>query len=163
MKRFDQLNGKIDDFLIKKKIKKKPQTDFEKHLHLFIQSFLLNLGCDMTLEDALKRSILYSSDDEQMIRVLKVHQNSVDALNQYAIACDSQSLWRFSRLVNQCYHTGGTQLYASLERFHDELWTEKLSEVKRHSEKVSVQLTFLLTLSLISVIIVVVAPIMRML
>jgi hypothetical protein len=161
--KLESMNARLDVWLIEFGVKKRPILPFEQKLHVFIQSFLLNLSCDMTLEEAMRRSIYHSSNNERLMHHLTINQNAIVALNQYAIEIDFPALWRFSRLVNQCYITGGTHLYSTLERFHDELWTQKFSDIKKHSERVSVQLTFLLTLSLISVIIVVMAPVMQML
>jgi hypothetical protein len=142
--------------LYKKKVTLLP---FEAELSHFIQEFLINYGAGMTLEKALKLTLSTQCRDELLIRQLAVSSNTIQALNHYATLQDRKEVWRFVRLINQFHITGSLSTIAALEKYHDELWQMKLIRVRKKSESVTIQLTFLLMLSLISVIIVVLTPI----
>lgn len=166
MKIFDALNLKIDHFLSANGIlmnQKKKITEFEKQLSEFIQELLINLGASITLEAAIKMTILSQSNDERLMHLLRQSNNAIEGLNLFAKECDQKEVWRLVRLVNQLHLTGSSTSLFALEKFHDELWQQKLVFMRKKSEIITVQLTFLLMLSLISVIIVVISPIMLML
>ena len=87
MKIFDDLNLKIDHFLSSKGLlmnQKKKVTAFEKHLSEFIQELLINLGAGITLESAIKMTILSQSNDDRLLHLLKQSNNSIEGLNLYA-------------------------------------------------------------------------------
>ena len=165
MKVFDTLNLKIENWLISKKLyyPKKEMPYFEKHLGDFIQEFLLSHGAGMSLDKALKVTVNTQCKDDLLNKEISICSNAIEAFNRYAIASERKEVWRFVRLINQLHLTGSKSSLEALERYHDELWLAKLSNAKKKSEKITIQLTFLLMLSLISVIIVVIAPIMMML
>lgn len=155
-------NEKLDALLIQIKLKKKEPHPFEHVLPEFIQEILLNMSCDMTIEKALRLAIQsnasqhsYMSLNEYLIK----QASSIQALNLFSVECNSHEIWKLSRLVNQNYLTGSENTYTALERYHDELWQNKLQLVKIKSEKVGIYLTFLLMLSLLSIIVVIVSPI----
>lgn len=165
MKAFDTLNEKLDRWLLAHRIaikRPKPPT-LESELSQVIQSFIINYGCGMTLEQALDVTLSSSSKDAHLLKHIHAAPNAIDGINRYAMAVESKEIWRFVRLINQFHMTGSTITRLALEKYHDELWENQLSYVRKKSEKVSVQLTFLLMLSLISVIIVVITPIMLLL
>ena len=143
--------------LYKKKVAILP---FEAELSHFIQEFLINYGAGITLDKALRLTLTTQCRDEQLTRQLTVSSSAVQALNHYASLQDRKEIWRFVRLINQFHITGSQSTIAALEKYHDELWHLKLIRVRKKSESVTIQLTFLLMLSLISVIIVVLTPIM---
>ena len=166
MRIFDDLNLKIERFLSSKGIlmnQKKKKSEFEKHLSEFIQEFLINLGAGITLEAAIKMTILSQSNDDRLMHLLKQSNNAIEGLNLYAKELEQKEIWRLVRLINQLHLTGSSTSLFALEKFHDELWQQKLVLMRKKSEIITVQLTFLLMLSLISVIIVVISPIMLML
>lgn len=156
-------NDKLDLLLISVHIKKIKPHPFKVELASFIQEILLNMTCDMTIESAIKGAILGNKDNPNFETLnLKISKqiSAINALNLFALECNFHELWKLSRLINQNFITGSDSTYAALERFHDELWAQKLQNVRILSEKASLYLTFLLMLSLFSVIMVVVAPIM---
>ncbi len=136
---------------------------FEAELSHFIQEFLINYGAGITLEKALRLTLSTQCCDDMLHRQIAVSSSAVQALNQYATLQDRKEIWRFVRLINQFHITGSLSTIAALEKYHDELWQMKLIRVRKKSESVTIQLTFLLMLSLISVIIVVLTPIIMIL
>lgn len=157
-------NDLIDHGLVNIGLKKPSVhlTAFEKNLSSFIQEFLINYSAGVTLEHALKMTIESSCTDEVLVKSVKVYPSVIEALNQFALKVDRKEVWRFVRLVNQKETTGSETTLFALEKLHDELWQQKLIGAKKKSEQISIQLTFLLMLSLISVIITVIAPIVMM-
>lgn len=162
LKQLDELNQKLENWLYAKKLirPKKIVPYFESHMGDYIQEFLLNHGSGMPLEKALRKT---RTKDAILLKELSVCQNAVEAFNRFAVLVERKEVWRFVRLINQLHYSGSKSSLEALERFHDELWHSKLSRAKKKSEKISVQLTFLLMFSLISVIIVVIAPVMMIL
>lgn len=161
----DSANHNIDTWigkcgLYKKKIAISP---FEAELSHFIQEFLINYGAGITLDKALKLTLTTQCHDAQLNKQLAVSNSAVQALNQYATLKDRKEIWRFVRLINQFHITGSQSTIVALEKYHDELWQMKLLSVRKKSESVTIQLTFLLMLSLISVIIVVLTPVIMLL
>ena len=155
--RLNTLFGWLDKIgLYKKKVVIMP---FEAELPHFIQEFLINYGAGITLDKALRLTFTTHCRDPLLSKQLTSSSNAVQALNQYATLQDRKEIWRFVRLINQFHITGSISTIAALEKYHDELWQMKLIRVRKKSELVTIQLTFLLMLSLISVIIVVVTPI----
>ncbi len=146
--------------LYKKKVAIMP---FEAELPHFIQEFLINYGAGITLDKALRLTFTTQCHDALLSKQLTSSSSAVQALNQYATLQDRKEIWRFVRLINQFHITGSLSTIAALEKYHDELWQMKLIRVRKKSELVTIQLTFLLMLSLISVIIVVVTPIIMLL
>lgn len=159
------LNEKLDHWLLERhiNIRKPKPPPFEEELSQIIQSFIINYGSGMTLEQALNITLVSGSKDETLLKQLQIAPQSIDALNRYAVEVENKEIWRFVRLINQLHLTGSAITRLALEKYHDELWSNKLSDIRKKSEKVSVQLTFLLMLSLISVIIVVITPIFLLL
>lgn len=158
------LNESIDQRLVSLGLKKPTVrlTAFEKNLSVFIQEFLINYSSGITLEHALKMTIESQRTDEALMQLIKVYPSAIEALNQFATSVDRKEIWRFVRLVNQKGVTGSNATLSALEKYHDELWQNKLVSAKKKSERISIGLTFLLMLSLISVIITVIAPIIMM-
>ncbi len=146
--------------LIKKKV---AISSFEVELSHFIQEFLITYGAGITLDKALRLTLTSQSHDSLLNKQLAVSSNAVQGLNQYATLQDRKEIWRFVRLINQFQITGSQSTIAALEKYHDELWQMKLIRVRKKSESITIQLTFLLMLSLISVIIVVLTPIIMIL
>ncbi|GAU78995.1 hypothetical protein [Fusibacter sp. 3D3] len=156
-------NAKLDAFLYTHKLKKIKPHPFSMELPSFIQEIILNMTCDMTIESAVKGAIMSNKDnanfDALMLKIGK-QISAINALNLFALECNFHDLWKLSRLINQNFLTGSDNTYAALERFHDELWDKKLQNVRIASERASLYLTFVLMLSLFSVIVVVITPIM---
>lgn len=159
MRTLKELNSKIDSFLIQANLKRKPKSDFEKNQTDFLQSLLLNLNSGMTLEEALQFAIKSAHYAPELLQQAQLRQSAIFGLNHFSVIESSDQVWRMTRLINQSHKTGNSNLVYTLNKLYEELWMEKTSEFKKKSEKVSIQLTFLLMLSLISVIIIVVSPI----
>lgn len=159
MKRLDELNAALDAHMVKWHLKKKSPSHFELRLSTFIQSLILNLNSGLTLDQALKMTIVHLDNAETLIKELNIRKSAVLALHYYAISLSSDRVWRLTRLIEQSHRTGSNHLLLALEKYNDELWKEKMDIIRKKSETVSVQLTFLLMLSLISVIVVVIAPV----
>ncbi len=161
--KLESYNEKLDAFLYTHKIKKAKPHPFSAELPSFIQEIILNMTCDMTTESAVKGAIISNRDNPNFESLsLKIDKqiSAINALNMFALECNFHDLWKLSRLINQNFLTGSANTYSALERFHDELWDQKLQTVKIASERASLYLTFVLMLSLFSVIMVVITPIM---
>lgn len=165
MKAFDSINQKIDALFLKIGIitRQKPPGAFETDMPIFIQEFLITYGAGITLERALSLTLSTQCKDIELLSELSEACTTIESLNRFAIKQDNKEIWRFVRLINQFHLTGAISTVNALEKFHDELWNHRLVKARKKSEQVSLQLTFLLMLSLISVIIVVLAPIMMIL
>ena len=165
MKYFDNLNRQLDEQLMKLGFFKRKTvvSPFESELSVFIQEFLINYEAGITLDKALRLTATTQCRDYQFNRQLNLSNNAIEAINQFAALQDRKEVWRFTRLINQIHMTGSHSALDALSRYHDELWQSKLTQVRKKSEIVTIQLTFLLMLSLISVIIVVLTPIMLIL
>lgn len=156
----EEINKKIDSFLIKIGLKKCPPSDFEKVLQTYIQSFVLNLKSGLTLEQAL---ILASENipvPNALIHEFKIRSSATLGLSFFVKEEPSDKVKRFSRLVVQNKKTGGINITYILDQYANELLLESFESFKKKSEKVSVQLTFLLSMALVSVIIITIAPVM---
>ena len=164
IKILEKSNAVLDEMLIRYNLKK-PKTDvsaFEKNLSIFIQEFLINYSSGITLERALKLTVESQCQDEELKKLIKVYPSVIESINLFAVRKDRKEIWRFVRLINQTEMTGSLTTVDALEKLHDELWQQKLVKAKKKSEQISIQLTFLLMLSLISVIITVITPIIMM-
>lgn len=159
------LNEKLDQYLIHLGLKqpKKKVSHFEKELPVFIQEFLINYGAGITLERSLKLTFNAHRTDELLEKQLGINTSAIEALNKFATQQDRKEVWRFVKLINQLHLTGAITSITALEKYHEELWQNKLTNARMKSEKISILLTFLLMLSLISVIMVVLTPVMLML
>lgn len=163
-KKLEQLNSKLDSALIKTGLKqnKIKITYFEKELAILIQEFLITYGAGITLERSLKLTLKSHCKDEDLIKLMGVNASAIEAINRFATHQDRKEIWRFVRLINQIHTTGASTSVSALEKYHDELWQNKLTQARMKSETVTIQLTFLLMLSLISVIMVVLTPVILM-
>lgn len=159
MKCLDRFNKLIDQKLVEMKLIKKPKPIMETTLSQFVQILLMNLNSGMILEKALHDTIDAIPDLNDLKTAMHMHQSAVIGFNHYAASLESDSVSRLSRTITQAHLTGSLSLEQSLEKMYETLWHEKINAFKKKSEKVSIQLTFLLMLSLISVIVVVVSPI----
>lgn len=153
-------NLKIDIFLIAIGLKKRPPTAFEKILHVFIQSFVLNLKSGLTLEQSLVLASENTPVPSELIHEFKIRSSAALGLSYFVKNESSEKVKRFSRLVIQNKKTGGLNITYILDQFSNELLMESFETFKKKSEKVSVQLTFLLSMALVSVIIITIAPVM---
>ncbi len=131
-----------------------------KVLPQLLQSLILNLHTGMTLENAIALSAKTLSVPETLVTQISVQQSAVAGMTAYAQLVNDDKVWRLIRLLELGQNTGGNHLTYALEKFNQELWAERLALLKKQSEKVSVQLTFLLMLSLISIIVIAIAPIL---
>ncbi len=155
----DVYNQKLDAFFIDKHIKKKPPTVFETQLPTFVQILSLYLHCGARLEDALKQAIAYSEDDT-LIKLSQTQISHVFAFHKYALAHPNDWTTRLNRAIFQNHHTGGLQLLSTIDRIYEDLYREKTQAFIKKSEQSSMALTFILMLSLLSVITVVISPIL---
>lgn len=136
---------------------------FDKHLPSLIQEFIITYETGVSLENALKQAFETFNLDDAFNVHKRVSSNYIDLFNQYAFERDDKEIWRFTRLISQLKKTGSQTAASALEKFHDELWLNLSVNAKIKSEKVTIQLTFILMLSLISVITVVITPILLIL
>ena len=128
-----------------------------------IQEFIITYETGVSLENSLKQAFETFTLDETFNLYKKIETNYTDLFNRYAFARDDKEIWRFTRLISQLKITGSQTAATALEKFHDELWSNLSVNAKIKSEKVTVLLTFILMLSLISVITVVITPILLIL
>ncbi|OJV64616.1 MAG: hypothetical protein BGO41_13510 [Clostridiales bacterium 38-18] len=136
---------------------------FDKHLPSLIQEFIITYETGVSLENALKQAFETFNMDEVFNAQKKISTNYIELFNHYAFKRDDKEIWRFTRLISQLKKTGSQTAATALEKFHDELWQNLSVNAKLKSEKVTIQLTFILMLSLISVITVVITPILLIL
>lgn len=153
-------NLKIDSFFIEIGLKKRPLTAFEKILQIYIQSFVLNLKSGLTLEQSLVLASENTPVPQELIQEFKIRSSATLGLSYFVAKEPSDKVKRFSRLVVQNKKTGGVNITYILDQFANELLMESFESFKKKSEKVSVQLTFLLSMALVSVIIITIAPVM---
>lgn len=162
MKLFDHYNRIIEGKLRTLGIRSSIHVDltFENNLNNILQEFLIAFGAGLTLDQALKSTLDKASVDQTLSRLISTSTTAIDALNDYALILDRKEVWRFVRLINQYQITGSATTIQAIERLHDELWQNKLLAIRKKSEVVTVQLTFLLMFSLISVILVSITPVL---
>lgn len=157
---FEKGNQWLDEKLILLGIKKRPMSELEKILPQYIQSFVLNVQSGITVDQALVIAAENSCAPKALISEFKKRETPCIALSFYAREENSSDVSRFVRLIEQNKKTGGDNIYVILQQFSNEILLERFERFKQNSEKVSVKLTFLLSLSLISVIIVTISPVM---
>lgn len=120
-----------------------------------IQILLVNLEAGCPLEKSLKNALGTSFEIKG--------SSYVESLNTKSVAMNDKDLFRFVRLINQ-YHLNGSQnSIIALEKLLGELYSRKMADIKKKAEKATIKLTVLLMLSLFSIIIVVVTPVIVML
>lgn len=130
---------------------KKDEVDLIKT----IQILLVNLEAGCPLEKSLENAL--GSDF-----VIK-GSSYVESLNTKSLLVNNKDLFRFVRLINQ-YHLNGSQnSMSALEKLLGELYSRKMADIKKKAEQSTIKLTILLMLSLFSIIIVVVTPVIVML
>lgn len=130
---------------------KKDEVDLIKT----IQILLVNLEAGCPLEKSLENAL--GSDF-----VIK-GSSYVESLNTKSLLVNNKDLFRFVRLINQ-YHLNGSQnSMSALEKLLGELYSRKMADIKKKAEQSTIKLTVLLMLSLFSIIIVVVTPVIVML
>jgi hypothetical protein len=158
----DEKNQIIDTWFGLSKASKK-KTLLDKHLPSLIQEFIITYETGVSLENSLKQAFETFNMDETFNVHKRISSNYIELFNRYAFERDDKEIWRFTRLISQLKKTGSQTAASALEKFHDELWINLSVNAKIKSEKVTVQLTFILILSLISVITVVITPILLIL
>jgi hypothetical protein len=163
VKRLEKFNTIIDERLVRLNLKKKTRPVLEQNLTQFVQTLLMNINGGLILEKALQKTIDATSVCKDLQTAMHMHQSAVVGFNHYAATLGSDSISRLARLINQAHQTGSRTLEDSLEKMYESIWTEQINRFRKKSEKVSIQLTFLLMLSLISVIVVVISPILLIL
>lgn len=141
-------------------IKKRPMSELEKILPQYIQSFVLNVQSGLTVDQALIVAAENTRAPQALLNEFSKRETPSIALSYYAREENASDVNRFVRLIEQNKKTGGTNIHSILQQFSNEILLERFEAFKQKSEKVSVKLTFLLSLSLISVIIVTIAPVM---
>lgn len=151
-------NDALDNWLIKIKIKSKPKSTFEIELIDFVQILSLNLNCGKLLEESLKESIT-SSSDPTLLAIFKSEPRAILAFNLFVNQNPSEWGQRLNRSINRTHITGSTHILLLVDKILEDLYRIKMQDFLKKSEKISIALTFLLMLSLISVIVVVIAPI----
>lgn len=151
-------NEKIDQYLYYFNLKKRPRNELEIVMIPFIESLVLNLQSNIPLEKAMQVTIKNIDGLEDLKKNLIQRGNAITAIHLYAQEYDTDCIWRLTQLIEQSHKTGNSLLAITLQKYLDELWSEKMNAVQKKAEKISVQLTFLLMISLISVIMVVVSP-----
>lgn len=158
-RKLEKYNELLDDFVRRIGLKKKAPCELTVLLPQLIQSLILNIHSGLTLENAIQLAIKNINLPEDLKRQIHVHQSGVLGLTFYAQIVNDEKIWRLIRLLEIGHKTGGINLSFALEKYNDTLWSERLTELKKESEKISIQLTFLLMLSLISIIVIAISPI----
>lgn len=136
---------------IKKLFKRKPVKPKISSLEIagMIQSILVNLKTGSTLNKALQDLIDLSGE-----------VTAIAATNKMAMELQDKNFWRFTRLLNQYHKNGSESTFVALQKYHDELWLEHSSYIKKKAEESTIKLTLLLMLSLISIVAVIMTPVM---
>lgn len=130
---------------------KKDEVDLIKT----IQILLVNLEAGCPLEKSLENAL--GSDF-----VIK-GSSYVESLNTKSLLVNNKDLFRFVRLINQYHLNGSHNSMSALEKLLGELYSRKMADIKKKAEQSTIKLTILLMLSLFSIIIVVVTPVIVML
>ncbi len=153
-------NAAIDEKLIQAGLKRRVLSPFELKLPSYIQSFVLNVNSGLTVDQALVLAAENLDMPEAYRHELAIRANPTLGLIYYTQHLNSETVSRVARLISQSKKTGSVHLMATLEKAAEDMLNERFEAFKQKSEKISVQLTFLLSLSLISVIIIAVSPVM---
>lgn len=139
------------------------KASIDQTLPDFIQSIVLNLECGASLEKSIS-SFLGAQEGNPTYDLLILEyersESSLNAVNAYAKTVNTYFFWRFTQQINQLHSTGSQASIEGLKTLYQEIWRYKHENLKIASERISVILTFILMLSLISVIIIVVSPIL---
>ncbi len=134
---------------------KKKEIFRPEQLAGMIQILIVNLESGLTLDRALKNTL----DKDILINDIPAHES----FHKYVLQKNNKEFFRLDRLVNQYQKNGSSSTIGALEKFHDELCIMQMSNIKKKAEETSVKLTLLLMLSLISIIMVVMTPVVLML
>lgn len=120
-----------------------------------LQILLLNLEAGCTLEQSLTNSL-----GEQF----RIPGNTmVQSVHEWTTKSNDKDLFRFSRLVQQYHQNGSKSTMGAFDKFLGEQYTMKMAEIKKRAERATIKLTLLLMLSLFSIILVVMTPVVIML
>lgn len=120
-----------------------------------IQVLMIHLETGCTLEQALLNALPKSYRLSNM--------SMMESVNRAAKKWNDKNFFRFVRLINQYHKNGSQSTMKALEIFYGELCINKMAEIRKKAEEASIKLTLLLMLSLFSIIIVVMTPVVILL
>lgn len=134
-------------------IRKKKEGPEKPRLAQVVQIVLVNLEAGCTLEEALKNALGEPKKAETAVKDMEL----------FAAELNDKEFYRFLRLVRQYQQNGSKSTLSALEKFGGEMYINKMENIKKTAEGASVKLTLLLMLSLFSIILVVMTPVVMML
>lgn len=151
---FWQLQNNIRQ-IFKKKLNQQTAGINSTQLSEIILVLLLSLKSGSTLDQSIKNAI--------PARFQSVGLQGIESIQRTAKYLNSKDFYRLTMLLNQYHKNGSESTFQALQKFHDELCFHQTAEIKKRAEQATVKLTLLLMLSLISIILMIMAPVMIML
>lgn len=149
------IKGKLQNLL--KIFKHKTAGDKDKigfDLSKIIQVIVINLETGTTLVNALETA----AGEYFYIRDVSI----LDTINKKAVLFNNKDFYRFVRLINDYHRNGSPSTISALQTMYGDLCMQEMSKIKMKAEQATVKLTLLLMLSLISIVLVVLTPVMLM-
>lgn len=152
---FNDLQNKIDQRHIKVLI---DMPDFTNKI-------LILSGAGMTLRAALIKISHEMANDTPLyqelagaVRMMENGATDEAALSRLALRCNTPQMRRFTSVVLQNLHRGGSDVLIALQDIGQEQWTERKAAAMRVSQEADTKLLFPMMLMLASVLIMTIAP-----
>lgn len=143
---------------ILKKYQEKKRKESElssSKLSEIILVLLLSLKSGTTLDESIKYAIPAT--------FLNSGLQGIESVRRAAKLLNDKEFYRLTMLLNQYHKNGSESTFQALQKFYDELCFHQTAEIKKKAEQATIKLTLLLMLSLLSVILMIMAPVIMML
>jgi len=160
------------DSNVDKKVKLKRdriKNDFPE----FISKYVLLLGCGMTTYDSFRKimddsmNLIKSRDRhpiyaelETTLREIELGKAEVYAYEDFGLRCRINEAMKFASLVTQNLRRGTDDLQLLLRKQVNDVWEMHKADMRRRGEEAGTKMMFPMMLSLVSVLLVVIYPIL---
>lgn len=152
---FNDIEGKLEQRHLKISI---DMPDFTNKILILsgagmtIRAALIKISHEMSIDTPLYHELAYS------VQMLENGATDEAALERLSIRCNTPQMRRFTSVILQNLHRGGSDVLLALQDIGQEQWAERKAAAMRVAEEADTKLLFPMLLMLGSVIIMTIAP-----
>lgn len=161
MKIYDFIMKRANDFgkLVHRYLNKKNNNSDQKlesgQMSEIILVLLLSLKSGCTLDQSIRNAFPQ--------RFMNSGLQGIECIQRTSKQLNDKEFYRLTMMLNQYHKNGSESTFQALQKFHDELCFQQTAQIKKKAEQATIKLTLLLMLSLVSIILMIMAPVMMML
>lgn len=150
------IRTKLNLILQKRRERKTKESEMNSsRLSEIILVLLLSLKSGSTLDQSIKTAFPTNFQHPGL--------QGIESVCRTAKHFNDKEFYRLTMLLNQYHKNGSESTFQALQKFHDELCFHQTAEIKKKAEQATIKLTLLLMLSLVSIILMIMAPVIMML